>query len=301
MEFWDQVEFLGANVKSELPWNQNAHETKPFPCTVKGCTKSYLSQCALNQHTKTHSDIREKFPCTVKGCTKSYLSQQALNQHTKTHSGIREKFPCTVEGCTKSYLSQRALNKHFKAHSGIREKVPCTVEGCTKSYLSQRALNQHIRIWDYSAGCTLEKSKFNENVDNEVKLLQEAIEKKMKEPEDKTKCTPLGLTIEALTSYFSIVEAKDQPAAAINGFLEHVRGLGGHLADYTTNLPRWVFMNFHSYSVFRVFGWQGCFYRGGFGQRLQEPVPSGGCPSACKQRSVLAPRVHRRRVGDYRL
>ena len=91
-------------------------------------------------------------------------------------------------------------------------------------------------------------------MDNEVKLLQEAIEKKMKEPEDKTKCTPLGLTIEALTSYFSIVEAKDQPAAAINGFLEHVRGLGGRLADYTTNLPRWVFMNFHSYSVFHVFG-----------------------------------------------
>jgi hypothetical protein len=92
-----------------------------------------------------------------------------LDAHTKTHGVDFKGFSCTFEGCTSSYQSKGALAKHTKTydvHLVEAKDQPVAVANGELSFVS----GMHNEV--------------------QVQLLQEAIRKKMEEPEDKTSSPP---------------------------------------------------------------------------------------------------------------
>ena len=117
-------------------------ETRPFKCGYEGCSKTYLSQRALNRHAIIHtSDENRPFKCCYEGCGKTYLSMQALRRHAAIHSQIR----CYAGDCTGNirYTSLRSLNRHVQEQHKFR---PYTCDICPKRYRRPEHLRRHQRF-----------------------------------------------------------------------------------------------------------------------------------------------------------
>ena len=117
-------------------------ETRPFKCGYEGCSKTYLSQRALNRHAIIHtSDENRPFKCCYEGCGKTYLSMQALRRHAAIHSQIR----CYTGDCTGNirYSSLRSLNRHIQKQHRFR---PYTCDICPKRYRRPEHLRRHQKL-----------------------------------------------------------------------------------------------------------------------------------------------------------
>ncbi|XP_051260074.1 zinc finger protein 37 isoform X2 [Dicentrarchus labrax] len=124
----------------KLPGTLKSHEKihtardRPYLCHI--CCKTFMSNCGLTTHMKTHSNERP-FTCVV--CSKGFISNGELKAHMRVHSG---EAPYGCSECGRFFKRKTHLNNHVRSHLGIKLFV-CTV--CGKACSRQEHLTVHMR------------------------------------------------------------------------------------------------------------------------------------------------------------
>ncbi|XP_026225000.1 zinc finger and SCAN domain-containing protein 2-like isoform X2 [Anabas testudineus] len=107
---------------------------RPFLCDI--CCKTFVSNCGLMAHMKTHSKVRP-FICIV--CSKGFISNGELRAHMRVHTG---EAPYGCSECGRFFKRKTHLNNHVRSHLGIKLFV-CSV--CGKACSRQEHLTVHMR------------------------------------------------------------------------------------------------------------------------------------------------------------
>ncbi|XP_018545307.1 zinc finger protein 317 [Lates calcarifer] len=124
----------------KLPGTLKSHEKihtdrdRPYLCHI--CCKTFLSNCGLTAHIRTHSDERP-FICIV--CGKGFISNGELKAHTRVHTG---EAPYGCSECGRFFKRKTHLNNHVRSHLGIK-LFACGV--CGKACSRQEHLTVHMR------------------------------------------------------------------------------------------------------------------------------------------------------------
>ncbi|ALC48921.1 dwg [Drosophila busckii] len=135
-------------------------EVLPHVCHI--CKKAFRQQCRLNQHMRSHVDIK-LYGCEVCGkklkhlrnykehmlthtnekphqcniCTRFYRTTSSLAAHMRTHA---EDKPHKCDQCGRSYAAFDHLRRHKLTHTGER---PYACDLCDKAYYDSSSLRQH--------------------------------------------------------------------------------------------------------------------------------------------------------------
>ncbi|OQR82301.1 zinc finger protein 91-like [Achlya hypogyna] len=115
-------------------------DDRRFACSIPGCTKRFKRKFTLQEHEKTHSQLRP-FECPQAGCGRIFSTSGNLARHALTHSG-ETPFACGWGGCTKAFCTREKLVRHLKTHAGLR---PYACKVCTKSFTTSGNLARHTR------------------------------------------------------------------------------------------------------------------------------------------------------------
>ncbi|XP_056224846.1 zinc finger protein 502-like [Seriola aureovittata] len=107
---------------------------RPYLCHI--CCKTFLSNCGLTAHMKTHSNERP-FICII--CSKGFISNGELKAHMRVHTG---EAPYGCSECGRFFKRKTHLNNHVRSHLGIKLFV-CGV--CGKACSRQEHLTVHMR------------------------------------------------------------------------------------------------------------------------------------------------------------
>ena len=110
---------------------------RKFVCKV--CGKGFKNKGSLSVHASVHAKIKS-FECNVEGCTKKYVNQSSLNQHTKAvHEGVCHECP----ECGRRFGVKSHMTKHFSiVHE---EKKPFKCAQCGKQFSVNSNLTVHIK------------------------------------------------------------------------------------------------------------------------------------------------------------
>ena len=131
----------GAAIKTHI----RAKHMRSTPFVCGDCSKSFGNNQLLKSHQKTHTQPAQ-FPCTHKGCKKTYPSKGRLNSHLKEHD---PKNTVKCQYCPKTFAGKRNLAPHEKTcnmrpggkAAAVRDKQ-CPY--CVKAYFHQKDLKYHI-------------------------------------------------------------------------------------------------------------------------------------------------------------
>ena len=96
-----KVQKLDLSATALLP----SRPTKPFPCDVPGCNRSFEKQNLLRRHSKLHS-ANCKYVCEV--CKKSFESKSKLDDHSRKHTG-EKPFNCNLCGNSFRYKGNKRI------------------------------------------------------------------------------------------------------------------------------------------------------------------------------------------------
>ncbi|XP_062301143.1 zinc finger protein 250-like isoform X2 [Scomber scombrus] len=107
---------------------------RPYLCHI--CCKTFLSNCGLTAHMRTHGDERP-FVCIM--CGKGFLSNGELKVHMRVHTG---EAPYGCSECGRFFKRKTHLTNHVRTHLGIKLFV-CGV--CGKACSRQEHLTVHMR------------------------------------------------------------------------------------------------------------------------------------------------------------
>ncbi|KAM9836858.1 uncharacterized protein ACBR49_019272 [Aulostomus maculatus] len=124
----------------KLPDTLKSHEKihtsrdRPYLCHI--CCKTFLSNCGLTAHMKTHSNERP-FICVT--CSKGFISNGELKAHMRVHTG---EAPYGCSECGRYFKRKTHLTNHIRTHLGIKLFV-CSV--CGKACSRQEHLTVHMR------------------------------------------------------------------------------------------------------------------------------------------------------------
>jgi len=100
---------------------QEVHEEKRFNCKVAGCNRKYSFKNQLENHTKTHTNMRDAV-CPYEGCDKAYFEKRRLRQHIGLiHLNVREN--CPIPQCRFSVGRYDYMRTHLRKHELTREQL----------------------------------------------------------------------------------------------------------------------------------------------------------------------------------
>ena len=137
-----------------------------FPCSVTGCTWTFLSLTDLKRHLYgIHKDEveTESFPC--QGCGRVFFFQEDLERHKKSsltcqkegkknHKAVniyssdrtnRQQDKPVCRTCGSTFSSAINLIKHLSV-SNHKSQFLCSVQGCTSTFLLQSDLKRHLNF-----------------------------------------------------------------------------------------------------------------------------------------------------------
>lgn len=114
-------EICGMMVSRE---NQERHQndhlgSRPYACTVEGCSHAFSSKAGLHGHLARHADRNNVYDCDI--CGAKIKTKSSLHRHRKMHT--TEK-PHACDICGKRFWRKSYLNHHATVHTGIA-KFPC--------------------------------------------------------------------------------------------------------------------------------------------------------------------------------
>ena len=130
----------GLAIKAHL--RAKHQDTTPFQCET--CEKYFGNNQLLKSHLKTHVDPK-KFPCTHKGCKKSFPTLGRMNAHKKEHDP-KNQLKCQY--CDKVFSAKRNHGPHEKTcksrpdYDQLVRDHPC--QYCPKAYFHAKDLKYHV-------------------------------------------------------------------------------------------------------------------------------------------------------------
>lgn len=131
-----------------------AHSTlhtgkKPYPCTVDGCSMSFLRSNTLKRHVQNCHLSQKVYICSDQRCTDtdaSFTKFTDLQKHIKKmHPKVR-KTACDY--CGAVFLKSNDLKNHKRTHEvpvADRLEFVCKYPGCNAAYTKSSNLGTHIR------------------------------------------------------------------------------------------------------------------------------------------------------------
>ncbi|RLN14860.1 hypothetical protein BBO99_00001226 [Phytophthora kernoviae] len=108
----------------------------PLPlvrCSLKGCTRTFLSDIQLARHQKQH-DVPRVHHCQITGCSKIFSTTGNLNRHVKKHHAGRKLEQ--IASPTTSILPVTPDHKFPRSSS----------TGASPTGIDQRYANSDIRL-----------------------------------------------------------------------------------------------------------------------------------------------------------
>ncbi|XP_039996637.1 zinc finger protein 37-like isoform X3 [Xiphias gladius] len=123
-------------IPSTLKSHEKIHTVRDRPYLCHICCKTFLSNCGLTAHMRTHSNERP-FICII--CSKGFISNGELKAHMRVHTG---EAPYGCSECGRFFKRKTHLNNHVRSHLGIKLFV-CGV--CGKACSRQEHLTVHMR------------------------------------------------------------------------------------------------------------------------------------------------------------
>ena len=84
---YDRVSLKPCELRKHLQMHTSE---KPFKCET--CAKSFLYQCKLKAHQRTHS--KKSFECVI--CEACFPRNDSLKRHMYNHNNEKRPFPCEV-------------------------------------------------------------------------------------------------------------------------------------------------------------------------------------------------------------
>lgn len=107
--------------KKNFWFHERYHKERNFVCKFTGCTKKFITENHLVEHSKTHINQREH-KCLIPGCNKSYFKQRLLRMHVAlTHENFKEK--CPVSTCNFSVGRKDYMRNHVAKHTELRKEL----------------------------------------------------------------------------------------------------------------------------------------------------------------------------------
>ena len=101
----------------------NELEDRPYQCTVVGCWKRFRRKEHLQNHSFTHSGIKNH-KCSHQDCTSSFVTIGQLRRHMEVHNKNLNPYICTV--CNEAYSKKSKLREHRLTAHNIAEFL-CTI------------------------------------------------------------------------------------------------------------------------------------------------------------------------------
>jgi hypothetical protein len=135
----DSESLVGTSSDSSLS-KDSFQSKKPrlFPCSVRGCHRTFLTRKEQQNHIQRHSN-NFAFRCSVPECVCAYTTQASLNLHTTRIHG-EKKYKCSYHDCYAAYALRGDLNQHIKRkhdHTWITPRI-------RKSRVIRRRRVRHI-------------------------------------------------------------------------------------------------------------------------------------------------------------
>jgi len=140
-----------------------------YPCTVPGCTSTFLSRQTMSEHNKKEHSTPNPVTCEFEGCTKVFATRVLMHKHMYRHTASLPCYQCDetfkdhgnlrghrlrhhggtrnyeCEDCEKRFLTQQELDFHQAAHTNERPFL-CNVDGCAQAFKEARKLTAHINM-----------------------------------------------------------------------------------------------------------------------------------------------------------
>ncbi|ODV58655.1 Pzf1p ASCRUDRAFT_77668 [Ascoidea rubescens DSM 1968] len=131
--------YLGSDSCSVSSSSSKRIAEKKYKCTYENCPKEYHKPSLLQQHIRSHENIRP-FKCSIKSCEASFLRNSHLKAHLESHKLNEEKaFKCLV--CSKGFDSNQKFKRHEITHVA---SFKCTYAGCDETFYKKNSLRFHI-------------------------------------------------------------------------------------------------------------------------------------------------------------
>ncbi|GLG93452.1 Protein suppressor of hairy wing [Gryllus bimaculatus] len=131
----EPVQDAVAPTTSSTPAGHKRKQKKKHVCKV--CGGSFVSQCELDIHNRTHTGERP-YLCDVCGAT--FARQSQLASHSTIHTGER---PYECDFCGKTFRQKSNLNLHLPLHTGKR---PHRCDVCGKTFLQKQEFTEHKNL-----------------------------------------------------------------------------------------------------------------------------------------------------------
>ena len=121
------------------------HTEQHLSCPYYGYEESFSTIDKRRKHyISEYQSSRSVFWCTRPTCTAVFVTQKALETHSKVYQNLRLSCPDT--GCSKVYASVATRNHHYKMqHSRRKQQVECLDPVCKKTYKSSVCAARHYK------------------------------------------------------------------------------------------------------------------------------------------------------------
>ena len=122
------------SLKEVKTWCANCEgQQKPFSC--QECEGEFLSEEALKEHKKIHTDEK---PFSCPQCEDAFLNEEALKEHMETHS---DEKPFSCLQCDYEFMNKEALKEHMKTHYNER---PFSCPQCEDRFVNEEDVKEHV-------------------------------------------------------------------------------------------------------------------------------------------------------------
>lgn len=133
---------------------------KKYICEVEGCSKAYSRPGLLEQHKRTHINVRP-FKCKV--CDKGFFRESHLRVHNWVHSPEK---PLKCEICERRFITNQQLSRHSKTHKNPPQ-YKCPYE-CPEKFLCEKDLSDHM-LTDHIMGDLIDAEAHQQEVQESIK------------------------------------------------------------------------------------------------------------------------------------
>lgn len=117
--------------------SSSTSRVKKFVCKFLECDKAYSKPSLLEQHRRSHDNIR---PFQCDSCSKAFFRRSHLDAHVLSHKTAEEKpFKCNI--CGKGVNTKQHLRRHEITHL---KSFKCPFDLCDQSFYKNNQLKNHI-------------------------------------------------------------------------------------------------------------------------------------------------------------